>query len=70
MSVNNASRPELPLSEALKEFWKNNSVSSYASNFGQYHEDTSVNKYKKLSQYQTSSVLKPEVRDMLEGWLA
>lgn len=61
---------ELPLGVALQEFWKVNSVSSYAQNYGQYHEDTSADRYKNLAQHASSSVLKPEVRDMLERWLA
>ena len=34
MSVNSTSRPELPLNEAIKEFWKSNSVSNYGLNYG------------------------------------
>lgn len=60
----------MDLDQAMKEFWKHNSVSSYASNYGQYTEDKAVNKYKQLSQYPPSSILKTEIRDMIEHWLS
>lgn len=59
--------------DAKREFWKLNSVSSYASNFGattKHEEQSGILKYQKFGQLAISGILKQEIKDMIDNWLS
>ena len=63
----------MSVEEARREYWKMHTSTDYVLSYGTFEkpkEDHEILKTKRLSDLSQSSILKVEIRDMLEHWLS
>ncbi len=63
---------KMSVEEARREYWKMHTSTDYVLSYGTFEkpkEDHEILKTKKLSDIVQSSILKPEIKEMLEHWL-
>jgi hypothetical protein len=63
---------KMSVEEARREYWKMHTSTDYVLSYGTFEkpkEDHEILKTKKLSEIVQSSILKPEIKEMLEHWL-